>query len=276
MAVYIEYVLIDNFVIDYLLLKATFTLTGNGYKKGRLFLCAILGGIFALVYPLINTHAILITLIKILFGILLMLLATNYRSAKNFYVNTLVFFAMTFLTGGAVIGIYSLLGLDYSKEYSIALMVLPVFLLIQGLTAVVKHIYRRKDIAILIFDCEIAVGESKLKVKGFTDTGNGLYDGDSPVIICGKKTIKKLFSGLKEIPKIYRLNFSTVSGKDDMLAVKLKYLKIYSGEQMNIFNNVTLCVAKSSVGNDYDVILHPALKENYYVKHDKNSTKKVS
>ena len=71
MKVYIEYVLIDNFVIDYLLLKATFAVTGYPYSKGRLFLCAFLGSLFALLYPLIPVGEPFITISKILFGLFL-------------------------------------------------------------------------------------------------------------------------------------------------------------------------------------------------------------
>ena len=120
MTVYIEYVFIDNLIIDYLLFKATFTLTGNGYNKGRLLFCAFLGGVFALLYPLISAHTVIVTVIKVLFGLLIMLLANSYRTKKNFYVNTVVFFGLTFLVGGAIIGVFSLLGLEYSAEFSIA------------------------------------------------------------------------------------------------------------------------------------------------------------
>ena len=58
MIVYIEYVLIDNFIIDYLMLKATFNLTGMPVKKRRLFLCAFLGAAIALMYPLMQSFRI--------------------------------------------------------------------------------------------------------------------------------------------------------------------------------------------------------------------------
>ncbi len=276
MTVYIEYVFIDNLIIDYLLFKATFTLTGNGYNKGRLLFCAFLGGVFALLYPLISAHTVIVTVIKVLFGLLIMLLANSYRTKKNFYVNTVVFFGLTFLVGGAIIGVFSLLGLEYSAEFSIAVMILPVYILIRSLTAVVKYLYRRKEVVCLTYDFEIEFLGNTVKGKGFLDTGNGLYDGDSPVIVCGKKFFQKLIDGAKQLPKIGKIELSTVTGKDQSFCVKLNYLKIYIDGRENIFNNVTLALAKKGIGDDYDVILHPALKENNYVKCDKDKTEKVS
>ena len=126
MTVYVEYVLIDNLVIDYLLLKATFALTGINYARGRLFVCAFFGAIVALVYPLITNKALSL-IIKVLTGFLITLLAVKYRSKKEYCVNTALFFCLTFLSGGAFIGVCSILGIDYSSEFSIAVMILPVY-----------------------------------------------------------------------------------------------------------------------------------------------------
>lgn len=276
MTVYIEYVFIDNFVIDYLLLKATFTLTGNAISKRRLLFCAFLGGAFALIYPLLSVHALLLTVIKLLFGLLLLFLAGNYRSLKNFYINCGVFFGFTFLTGGAVIGVFTLFDLDYSSEISVALMVLPVYLFIRALSALVKYLYRKKDIDCFVYDCEAEFDGKTVKMKGFFDTGNGLYDGNDPVIICGRKFFKKMINGIDFLPKIGEINFSTVSGNDRSYCIKIPVFKIYIDGRANIFNNVTLAVARSCVGESYDVILHPALKERNYVEHCKEKTEKVS
>ena len=54
MTVYIEYVLIDNFIIDYLLLKTSLALSGVMVKRARLFFCAFLGAGFALLLPVIS------------------------------------------------------------------------------------------------------------------------------------------------------------------------------------------------------------------------------
>lgn len=276
MTVYIEYVFIDNFVIDFMLLKATFALTGNRCGKGRLLFCSALGGIFALLYPLFSVHAVLLAVIKLAFGLLLLLLAGSYRSAKNFYINGAVFFGLTFLTGGAVIGVFSLLGLDYSAEYSVAIMFIPVYFAVKSLSAVVRYLYRRKDTAALIYDCEFSVGGVVISGKGFIDTGNGLYDGDSPVIICGKSFAQRFFRENFRLPELKYLEFSTVSGKDRMLSFKLDIFKIYIDGRENIFNNVTLCVAKAGTGVDYDVILHPSFKEIKDACNSQTKTEKVS
>ena len=71
MVCYIEYVLLDNFVIDYLLLKAAFSVTGKTVKKLRLFLAAALGAVTAPLFPLIDVSAVIVFFLKLLIILLL-------------------------------------------------------------------------------------------------------------------------------------------------------------------------------------------------------------
>ena len=133
MTVYIEYVIIENLVIDFFMLKATFLLKGKKQKSFRLFLCALLGAGIALVYPLIEVSPIILTAIKIASGLLIILLANEYKTWKAFYVNALVFFSLTFLTGGAIIGLCSIFNVDYQTEIFLAFISVPAYFIIKAL-----------------------------------------------------------------------------------------------------------------------------------------------
>lgn len=258
MYVYIEYVLIDNFVIDYLMLKATFATTGKSCSKGRLFVCAFLGAIIALIYPLLELHTAILTAVKVLSGILIILLACKYDRAKSLYVHTIIFFCYTFFTGGVIIGVFNLLGIDYSSEISIAIMVIPTYLVIRVCVAVVKYLYRRKDVACAVYDVEIVALGKTVKCRGFFDTGNELYDGDSPVIFCSKGFVRQFLSGDLTRVKLKKICVGTALGHELKLAFKIDEIKIYIGASPNIHSNVTLCVV-NNIGDGYELILHPAL-----------------
>ncbi len=264
MIVYIEYVLLDNFVIDYLLLKATFATTGKKYSKGRLFLCAFLGAIVALLYPLLDVNRIILTAVKVCAGLLIVLLSANFNSKKEFYIHTVLFFFYTFLTGGAIIGVFGVLGMDYSGEVSIALMIIPTYLLITCMVGVVKYIYRRKDVMSNVVDVQITVLGVSVCGRGFFDTGNAVYDGDSPVVFCSGKFAKNFIKDSVIGVKLKKIMVDTVNGKSQKYALKTDNIKIYQGTNVNIHNNITLCIV-GNVCDGYDVILHPALlnKENY-------------
>lgn len=274
MTVYIEYVLIDNFIIDYLLLKTTFLLTKTEYKTYRLLLTSVLGSVIALLYPLVNISAIFIVILKLAVGIFLLFISNRFYSVKSVYVNFLVFLSLTFLMGGAIIGVYSIAGLSYDSEISVALIVIPFYVIYRGLLCVIKYLYVKKERIKVTFPCKMFFGEKCLDVLGFLDTGNGLtYNGDG-VILCDKKTFGKILDMF--LPKIFKIPCNTVGGKTSLLAFKISKFVIYRKEKENIFYNVTVAVGHFKVGDGYDLILHPYFLGEDYVETDKGKIKKVS
>lgn len=258
MTVYIEYVLIDNFVIDYFLLSAAFTVTGKRDKAVKRVLAALSGAVFALVYPLIAELGAITVIIKIVMGLILVFLAAGYSSVKDYYINAAVFFALTFFVGGAITGLFSVFNLNYSSETAIAFMTVPVYLLIKVLKGVVKYFFTRAGEEKNCYDCEITFKGNVLRLKGFMDTGNSLYDGDSPVIVCNKKTALKIMG--RNFPELKYISMNTAAGKSRILSFKVDEIKIFISGKANIFNNITVA-ATVNAGLGYDLILHPALKE---------------
>ena len=268
MIVYIEYVIIDNVIIDYLILKATFALTGYPTAKKWLLFSAFFGAAVALTYPLTQSLPLLSVPVKILSGLTMLLIAGKYKTIKSFYITALIFFLFTFLTGGAITGIYNLLGLPYSTEISVALITLPVYLIIKGLLNVIKFIYKRKDSVALTYKIKLCMFDKEVDCLGFMDTGNSLFDGDRPVIVCHKGVAKKLIGDNIIKIKFIKLNVSTINGEKQKIAFRLDKLTLYNGDEPNIYNNVTVCINESAFGENCDVILHPALLKEIKNEND--------
>ena len=263
MTVYIEYVIINNVIIDYLMLKATFVLTGNPIRKRRLFLCAFLGGIIALIYPALEINQIILTLVKVTAGLLIILLASEYKSAKNFYVNAVIFFFYTFLTGGVIIGVFNMLSIDYQTEFFVASIVVPVYLVLRLFGEVVKYFFKRKQVESLVYDLKLFFAGRCENAKGFLDTGNALFDNGKPVILCDKHFAKKLLSEKLAKTKFKKIEISTATGNRQNLAFNLDRLILYVADKEHIFDNVTVCISHLNF-DGYNVILHPDLiKENF-------------
>lgn len=259
MTVYVEYVFIDNFVIDLFLFKTAFAVTGKSVSRLRLIVCSLLGAAFALLYPLITANGVIITAAKIVFGLFLTFCSAKFSSAKDYATFTAVFIGLTFFVGGIIVGAFSVLGLDASSEYSVALMVLPVWLALSAVKRLIRYFYRAKDISGLKTSVEIVCGDNVVKLKGFFDTGNALYDGLSPVIIVSKRKIAPVLS-VTAIKNAKYFNIKTAVGEDKKICFKPDSVAIYSGGGKHIFYNVRVCVVNTEFSG-YDVILHPALME---------------
>jgi hypothetical protein len=153
-------------------------------------------------------------------------------------------------------------------------MVIPVYMVLRAIVSVVKYIYRRKDVMQAVREIEISAFGITKKGKGFIDTGNSLFDDDSPVIFCTKDFAMQFISGDISKIKFKKIVVGTVNGRAEKTAFKIESIKIYNGTNPNIYNNVTACIV-NDIGEGYDVILHPALlKGEYYENLGK--VKKVS
>ena len=105
----------------------------------------------------------------------------------------------------------------------------------------------------------IAQNGKAFSLRGFLDTGNGVYDGEKPVVFVRKKLAKKLFEQGK-ITKVKELEINTVNGCDKKILFNLERLEINSDKEKYIYNNVSVCVS-DKIGYNYDILLHPALFE---------------
>ncbi len=270
MTVYIEYVLIDNFVIDYILLKLSVSVIGKKPNKLRLILCAFLGAIIALVFPLIKIE-FLVVLIKILTGFLLTAIANKSVSFKEYLSITALFFAFTFAVGGGIFAIFSVFNLDYSKEIFTATIILPVYLICLAIKEIISFLFKRKSINQNLYDVEFTFNNKTIIYSAFLDTGNCVYYKDTPVIFITKEIAKKFFSGIK-LPKIVQINVSTVNKSQIKKGFYVEELGVYIKKKRHSIKGIVACVVKK-VGTGYDVILHPKIVEGLDEQFDKENRK---
>lgn len=275
MTVYIEYVIFNNFVIDYLLLKFTYLFTGKTVKNFNLFISSFVGAIFSLIFPLIRLGKIYSTIIKLLFGTLLVLITAKYKSKKEFIINLTIFYFLTFLLGGSIIGVYSIIGVSYYKEFTVALCFIPAYLIIYGIKNVVSFIYKRRHVESVIYNFEFTLFGEKYVGRGFLDTGNNLYYKDNPVIVCEKNFIKKALDKKEFYSNVKKISVSTALCEKEKFCIKLDEFKIFIGDKPNIYNNVTLTIAEVNI-TGADAILHPALLGVNYENDGDAKIKKVS
>ena len=269
MTVYIEYVIIDNVIIDYLLLKATFVFTGISSKGCRLFLCAFLGAIIALVFPLVKVNQLILTSLKIMSGLLILLLANNYKSLNAFFKCSIVFFMLTFFSGGAVTGLYNLIGLPFGTESVVASVILPVYLLLKLASKTIIYLCKRVNVNKFCYEVELIYKDKRVKAKAFLDTGNNIYNGEKAVILCSKDFAKEFLKDNIVKTKFNKIRLSTVAGERTNLCFELDKFILYINQEGHIFNYITVCIADFN-SDEHQIILHPALlKEQNGIESDK-------
>ncbi len=238
MEVYIEYAIIDNFIVDYVLLTETARLLKVPFKKRNLFLASALGTAFAVVTPLLSLPLAVTFVIKVLSGMLVALFAVKHGGALAYVKFFNVFLLMTFLLGGIVIGILSLLGIPYelSAYYSnklipIGINVLFGFLLVRGVRLFIDFNASSVKISRDLYEAEIVVGGKSFGCVAFFDNGNRLYDEASglPIIVCKRSFFQKI-SGKTRLKRRGTLLYNTAAGDSDGSYYYTDYVVVKKGK----------------------------------------------
>lgn len=237
----------------------------------------------------------------------MVLIAFGYRRLRYFLTNVCVFYLITFVSGGALIGLHYLLQFDYQLNQSIFMASIRGFgdpiswvFIILGFPILLyfsKSTFDRFETAKFqadqIVEVTLFINQEKIVLKGLIDTGNQLYDPLSrkPVMIASLHKLEHLFP--QELIQIFE-NANQLGNlgqvKDDWLnkisiipykavgtenrliaAIKPDKISIFKDQEIYETNQVLIACVPQSLSSDglFDCIIHPKVMNG-------NNAKQVS
>lgn len=257
MVVYIEFAVLENFLLDALLLSLALKFARAKISVVRLFFASLVGAAEAVLFPLFALPAAVTLLLKLLGGALASLVAAPKGTMKSYLCITAAFFVFTFLLGGTLSAlsppIAGALG-DEKSRYRSAFFVLAG----AGIFFAAAHLgmgalFRYKKIVQSVLPCKLSAGGKTWNMKGFADTGNCLTFRGEPVCLISSVGALALFRGQKPIG---RITVSTVNGKKNSPVFLCPKMEIGG----KTWENVRFTAG--DVGNrEYQIILHTAFSE---------------
>ena len=276
MEIYVEYVILDNFIIDFCIIYAVLKTLGIKIIKWRVLLTCFVGTAFALILPLITLPDIIAFLLKLTLSFALVFIYAKYNSKRQFIYSLLLFYAYTFVMGGACIGILYLYSADFSLSSSInynsilplGLIIFIIFGYVYLILLITRFFKKRKDVVNFLYDAEIFYKGKNQKIKAFLYSGNRLYYKGLPVVVINLKTAINLidlaeFDDFLNFKKNFEnVIFTDVSGKFKKMPVLFSdKVDIFINGQPNSFFNIPLAVALKGFNDleKYDALLHPNL-----------------
>lgn len=224
MNVYIEYVILDNFVIDVLLLWATAITLKIPYKKWRIALGGAVGALCAVVSVFVDGFWTYI--VKTVCLLAMCFVAIGFGKKLFWYI--LLTVAYTFVLGGAIVGLFNLFNVDYlteSGEFYKMKVPLFVYVLAVALVAflcysVAFYVKQAKKVTPYLTKAVVTLDKS-YTLTGFCDSGNTLSHDGVPVCF-----VTKSFHGFPDYfatqtlsNKVVQVQVSTVTGSKTVTAV---------------------------------------------------------
>lgn len=282
MEVYVEYVVLDNFTITFLIAALTYGIMLKRVSKLRSFVAATIGTGVALAYPFIENN-VLVVIVK--FGLWIVLSLILFAGKRKPLFCSITFLALTFSFGGVMFGISYLVYGDAYTAMRVSPFDFPVSLIVIGacvcyffIRKLTIKFHRVKDVSGAVYDFSVTIFGEKLELRGLMDTGNRLYDDKNglPIVvvwigsligILSDEQFGAITSGNgKSVQRGARYkNIATVVKGGKILLLKPDSFVLYSDKGEHILYDVTVGVSFVPLNDsiEYDAILHPALIQNY-------------
>ena len=246
MIIYVDANFLLNVVLDFILLTSVSVILTRNAKLKRILLGSLIGGGTTFLL-FININWFISLLLKIIFGLLMIIVTFGYKSIKYTMNNMFYLLSSSFIIGGVL---YLLMDKGF---YNYIILIIG-FILVMFLY--IKQLRKHQENYSNYYQVEIFVKDKKYELTGFLDTGNKLIDSykHRPVIIVDKK-INHSPKDIIYVPYVSLNNHSVLKCiKADMVIVN-----------NHIYKNYLIGLSKDKLKIDgVNCILHSKMKGDLY------------
>ncbi len=255
----VEFVLIENFFINLIVLKTSALLLK---EKGKFYLLsAFFCGCLAVAINTLKPSNLGQFVSNVGMAVIAICITFKFKTLKKFCVICGCYILSNLLYGGVCFFLNGFFGIG--NTLVVLLCVVAIYFVVK---IVFKRFSKKRAIDNFCFDVEITSGSHSGKWRAFLDSGNFLNDPvtDTPVHLVNFKVFSKLFEidekklldgrHLQNLKCAHYININTLSGRDKILVFQVD--KIVAKGQT--FENATLglCLKHFDYAFNADVILN--------------------
>ncbi len=280
MTIYIDIVLLENLIMNFIILLATGLILKEKIKIMRFLLASLVGAIYSVISYMSILEIYQSMILKIILSIVITYIAFNPQTMKKMWKDLIIFYLTSFVFGGAAFAlIYIVKPQDILMKNGLFLGTYPLktiflgtmiaFIIIITAFTIVKSKITKKDV---FCEIEIEINGKNIETTAMLDTGNMLKEPitNTPVIVlehtllydCVPKEIlnhlDELLGGdFEKVPeemkkeymtKLKFIPFSSLGKQNGMLlGIKADFVKIKNGEQEEKKNNIIVGIHNKSL-----------------------------
>ena len=183
MYIVVEYLLIENFIINLLIFYLTKVVVKSDVKMKKIIIGSALASLYSLVFFFPKTIFLTRPLFKLLFSVLFIRIIFDYVNLKVFMKELIAFYIISFLFAGATIGVFysfsNAMGrwnikIDALNEFPIKYLIAGVLISLIGGKLIFEYYHQKIIRDKFIATVSISFKEQKVKIKALLDTGNSL------------------------------------------------------------------------------------------------------
>lgn len=280
MTIYIDIVIIENLIMNYIILCATGIVSKIKIKHLRLIMASLLGAVYSVVAYMKILEIYSNIVLKILLSVIIVYIAYNPQTVKKLWKTLVMFYLVSFVFGGVAFSlIYIVKPQDIIMKNGLFLGTYPLKTIILGaivaftiIIIAVKIIRKKFTTKDMICDIEIMLNNKKINTKALIDTGNMLKEPitNTPVVVVEKtllyecipkeilNNINQIIGGdLEKIPqqiqsqyisKLKLIPFSSLGKQNGMLlGIKVQQIKIVKESEEITKENIIVGIYQQSL-----------------------------
>lgn len=288
--VYVDILIMTNFIVDYFLLLLTAFLSGNEKKRLRLFFSSFLASLSSLLIfaPEMSFAAEFSS--KLVVSLVIVYIAFGFKNKIRFLKSLAIFYAANVVLAGGTVTVWSIFkprGLvvrNGAVFYNISPLILVLSTsVVYVLSLVISKIISSRKVKGKEYSIKLIFNSKTVTLTGFVDSGNMLSDtiSQTPVIVCDYNKIKPLLdekmnkifskenfemgfyediinSGFAE--KFRVIPFDSLGSSGVMAALTLDGAVIYDEKGNREIKDVIMAVTHKKIADgEFDVLLNPEL-----------------
>lgn len=266
MKIYIETFLLQNILINLCLLKIVQTTTKYHSTFFKLLLASILGSVFSVLASVFILNALILNIIKFVCAIV-MLKSAFKLNLKQFLTSFILLFVFTYAFGGAVMSLSSSVyttsfGVVCKSELSLTGICFIILIITYLFDLVARSIKNHAKTNNYIFNIQLELNNSKIRLNAYLDSGNLLEYNNQPVMIIDKNVYYKLVKNdfIKLGLTSNTISTNTITGSNKLQLIKVDKIIIFAKKKIVIENQY---IAKNSTNAfknaNYQALLSPLM-----------------
>ena len=211
MIIYIDILLILNFIYDFLILKVVSIVLKRNTNNIRIIISSLLGELSILLL-IFNCNYLILIISKIILACIMNIITFKYRNIKYLLVNISYFYMISIILGGFIYFLH-IKGINYI----ISMLLVPLILIVYIIQNYLRYNYNNYYNVVITYN-----NNHKINVVGYLDTGNNIVDPISlkPVIILNKSAYKEKYNNY-----IY-VNVKVLNNNTLIKCIKVKYIEV--------------------------------------------------
>ncbi len=193
MTIYIDVIILENLIMNYIILYATTIVSKTKVGQIRIILSSMIGTIYLVISFVSQMQIYSSIFLKIVLSIVMVYIAFRPQDIKKLLKHLVMFYLVSFVFGGAVLSLlYFIKPQELIMKDGLFLGTYPLktvflggivgFIIIKIAIRLIKIKFSKTD---MIYNLQITLNDKEIKTKGMLDTGNLLKEPitNTPVII---------------------------------------------------------------------------------------------